>query len=383
MELPFKLGQGRSGSKGKLTDEEIALLHGQRLRQALDDSSLLVAFAAESKSATKPEVLTSLIKATLLYKQGQAMAEAAEYEFWNAYSALTTAVQPATVAGIRNGTINKDLGFLGWMLKYPWISLPATVALVLYIVLQIYTVRGAHILKQYDLANTELTETRRSMLQGASAEQSDSFQAISERKFVLEGNVDRYKGLLAEWNRCTFYTLYLFCPPDIPVVAPASIPISVGAEASGSLDLSSISPGAGSESSAPSMVAEDAVRAQIRLNNLNASILPMILGLLGACTQVLRSISRRVIDQSMNTIFLPAYYVRIVLGMIVGATIGLFLLPSSSPTTTENPFSFLTNLPLLTAAFLAGYAAEVFFALLDRVVGDARNYVAGSKPADK
>ena len=79
----------------------------------------------------------------------------------------------------------------------------------------------------------------------------------------------------------------------------------------------------------------------------------------------------------MNTVFLPAYYVRIVLGMILGATIGLFLQPSTA--NTENPFAFLTNLPLLTASFLAGYAVEIVFALLDKIVGDARSYISGSK----
>ena len=70
---------------------------------------------------------------------------------------------------------------------------------------------------------------------------------------------------------------------------------------------------------------------------------------------------------------------RVLLGLIIGATIGLFLTPTAGANPTD-PLSFLKSLPLLTAAFLAGYAVEIFFALLDKVVNDARAYIAGKNP---
>ena len=100
--------------------------------------------------------------------------------------------------------------------------------------------------------------------------------------------------------------------------------------------------------------------------------------MLGSCTQVLRSIARRISEQSLHTKFLPTYYVRVLLGLIIGATIGLFLAPASA-SNPANPLGFLATLPLLTAAFLAGYGVEIFFALLDKLVNDARDYIKGKK----
>jgi uncharacterized protein YifE (UPF0438 family) len=353
-------------SDNALTDEAIATRRKQRLRQAMDDASLLIAFATESKHPTDPDPIATMVQVQSAYQQKKELTDAEEATFWNCYSALTSSILPATIEGIKSGAANKTLGFMGWMWRYPWIALPATLALIGYIVLQIFTVQGADILKQYKSTIAELEDASKQPVGDstsgaiktaqppANADTNGNDQTwqpqSGDKVQLLAVEVERFQGLLAEWNSCSFYSLYLHC------------------------------------TAGPSRGEEEAVRAEIRLNNLNASILPMILGLLGACTQVLRSISRRVIDQSMNTIFLPAYYVRIVLGMIIGATIGLFLQPGATPGA-DNPLSFLTNLPLLTASFLAGYAAEIVFALLDKIVGDARAYISGSKsdggPAQK
>jgi len=344
-------GPGKTAPAG-LTDEEIAKRHQRRLRQALDDASLLIAFATESKRATSGEIIAQLVKAQSIYLEKHALAESEEVDFWNAYSTLTTSVLPATVEGIKGVVANKNLGFLGWMLRYPWISLPSIAALVLYVVVQIYTVQGSDILKQYQVTLDQIAQfkaqqvatkiTAQAPQTTTINAQADSFQA-DDKVELLAAQLVRYQQMLAEWNNCPLYAGLFRCGGVV------------------------------------SRGDEEAVRSQITLNNVNASILPLILGLLGACTQVLRAISKRVIDQSMNPIFLPAYYVRLVLGMIIGATIGLFLQPSAVPNA-ENPFAFLSNLPLLTASFLAGYAVEILFSLMDKIVGDARSYISGNKP---
>jgi hypothetical protein len=120
------------------------------------------------------------------------------------------------------------------------------------------------------------------------------------------------------------------------------------------------------------------MRAQIELETGSSYLLPFILGMLGACTQVLRSIARRIGQQSMNPTLLPTYYIRVLLGFIIGTIIGLFMLPAAAGSA-ANPLSFLSSLPLLTAAFIAGYGAEVVFVALDKIVNDARAYISGEK----
>jgi hypothetical protein len=326
MHLPF--GTGQAERHAPLTDADIATLHQQRLLQALEDSSLLISFITAAKREAPADAVTKLVAAQHAYASAGKLSDAQEAGFWLAYSVLANAALPATVDGIRHVALNRRVTFLGWMNRNLWITLTASVVVLAYLIVQIHVVSGSTILNRYDAAQTAI----------ATADET--------QKTALEAESARLAGLVGLWNACPIY----------PVLIPCF----------------SVSEGA------PDQV----LRAQISLNNLNAYALPLILALLGSCTQVLRSIARRIIDQSMNTIFLPAYYVRVLLGLIIGATIGLFLTPTSGANPTD-PLGFLKSLPLLTAAFLAGYAVEIFFALLDKVVNDARAYIAGEKAEPK
>jgi hypothetical protein len=230
------------------------------------------------------------------------------------------------VEGIRHVALNRTVTFFGWMWKYLWITLTAGIVLVAYLIIQIHVVSGTTIVSSYDDAQREIRVS-----------------ADADRKAELLIESERLAGLVQAWNACPLYPVLFPCFNAIAAAAPDQI-----------------------------------LRARISLNSLNAYALPLILALLGSCTQVLRSIARRVIDQSMNVVFLPAYYVRVLLGLIIGGTIGLFLSPAASAST-ANPLGFLATLPLLTAAFLAGYGVEIFFSLLDKIVNDARSYISGAK----
>ncbi|MDQ7248397.1 hypothetical protein [Dongia sedimenti] len=323
MLLPF--GTGQAEGHAPLTDADIATLHLQRLRQALEDSSLLISFITASKREAPADAVTKLVAAQHAYASAGKLSDAQEAVFWLAYSALANAALPATVDGIRHVALNRRVTFLGWMHRNLWITLTASVVVLAYLAIQVHVVSGSTILNRYDATQIAM----------AAADEAKTAE--------LKDEATRLEGLVGKWNACPIYPILFPCFDNISEGAPDQV-----------------------------------LRAQISLNNLNAYALPLILALLGSCTQVLRSIARRIIDQSMNTIFLPAYYVRVLLGLIIGATIGLFLTPTSGATPTD-PLAFLKSLPLLTAAFLAGYAVEIFFALLDKVVNDARAYIAGEK----
>jgi hypothetical protein len=326
MRLHFGVPRFADRQKSQLSDQEIADLHRQRLRQAMDDSSLLIAFVTAAKRESPAKAVTQLIAIQRSYAVKPELSEGDEADFWLAYSTLANAARPATVEGIRHVALNRTVTFFGWMWKYLWITATASIVLIAYLIIQIHVVSGSTIVNSYDEARAEIRAS------------TDATQ-IAE----LTTDSQRLADLVKAWNACPLYPVLFPCFDNVSGAAPDQI-----------------------------------LRARISLNSLNAYALPLVLALLGACTQVLRSIARRVIDQSMNVVFLPAYYVRVLLGLIIGGTIGLFLSPAAS-TSAANPLGFLATLPLLTAAFLAGYGVEIFFSLMDKIVNDARSYISGSK----
>jgi hypothetical protein len=320
--------------RAPITDADIVAQRQQRLRQAMDDSSVLVTFITKSSRQAPADAITKVVVAQHAYATNPVLSDAAEATFWLAYGALITAVAPATIEGIRQVALYRSVSFFGWMLRNLWITLATSVIVLVYLLVQIHVVSGTTIIGHYNATLDDLTTASR-------AEPVDSAKVD-----LLAKDAERLGDLVTLWNGCPVYPILIPCFAGVSTSAP-----------------------------------DQALRAQISLNEVNTYFLPLILALLGSCTQVLRSLARRISEQSLNTAFLPTYYVRVLLGLIIGATIGLFLAPASAGNP-ANPLGFLATLPLLTAAFLAGYGVEIFFALLDKLVNDARDYIKGKKSDD-
>src|SRR5262249_28760066 len=83
---------------------------------------------------------------------------------------------------------------------------------------------------------------------------------------------------------------------------------------------------------------------------------PVLFGIAGAMAYVIRAIS----DQIRNTTFSLTspirHFMRVALGALMGAVIGLF-----------NPLSNQLALPPLAIAFLAGYGVEIVFSTFDDI----------------
>ena len=97
-----------------------------------------------------------------------------------------------------------------------------------------------------------------------------------------------------------------------------------------------------------------------RLGMLETVCIPMLMGLLGASTYMLRLIVLQLKASTFTPRFPSLTVVRLVLGMIVGV-LGGSLLPVIGE-------SGLKSLPPLAMPFVFGYAIEVLFAGLDKVV---------------
>ena len=96
------------------------------------------------------------------------------------------------------------------------------------------------------------------------------------------------------------------------------------------------------------------------LNVVSGYVLPVLMGLLGSMTYVLRRYLRSVGDRLLTPRDLREYIVRLVLGTVFGVAIGFFTAPREN--VIANPVSSL-GAPAL--AFLAGYGVEAVFRMLD------------------
>jgi hypothetical protein len=92
---------------------------------------------------------------------------------------------------------------------------------------------------------------------------------------------------------------------------------------------------------------------------LRKQVLPVLMGLLGSMTYVLRRYLRSVGDRLLTPRDLREYIVRLVLGTVFGVAIGFF---TTAENVIANPVSSL-GAPAL--AFLAGYGVEAVFRMLD------------------
>lgn len=96
-------------------------------------------------------------------------------------------------------------------------------------------------------------------------------------------------------------------------------------------------------------------------------ILPLLYGLLGSLTYIMRDLSDEILNVTFTAGSAARYSLRWPLGMLAGVTVGLFFDPTQ--------FSGLAAITPLGLAFLAGYGVELLFTALDRMIkaftGDA------------
>ena len=103
--------------------------------------------------------------------------------------------------------------------------------------------------------------------------------------------------------------------------------------------------------------------AQFVLAILQSYLLPLLYGILGAGTFVLRSLSREVEDETFSDEKGTQHLLRVSLGALAGILVGWFsfLIP-------DETITFVGSISPLAIAFLVGYNIELFFSLMDRAL---------------
>ena len=102
------------------------------------------------------------------------------------------------------------------------------------------------------------------------------------------------------------------------------------------------------------------------LNVVRGYVLPVLMGLLGSMTYVLRRYLRSLGGRLLTPRDLREYIVRLVLGTVFGVAIGFFT-SASAGTSQQIIATPVSSLGAPALAFLAGYGVEAVFHLLDRL----------------
>ena len=118
------------------------------------------------------------------------------------------------------------------------------------------------------------------------------------------------------------------------------------------------------------------------LNTILASyVLPMIYGLVGAAAAVIRGLNRKMLESSLAPRDISASRVQLLLGVIIGACIGLFVSPTGAPDAQLPSVTLAGNAVALSASafsFIAGFGVEAVFKWIETLIAVAFAAGAGS-----
>jgi hypothetical protein len=103
------------------------------------------------------------------------------------------------------------------------------------------------------------------------------------------------------------------------------------------------------------------------LTVIGTYLLPMLYGFLGSAASVIRDFSRKMRDSTFAPRDLTLTTVRLALGILAGASVGLFFTPATAAQGDAMPTGAVA-LSASALAFLAGYGVEVLFSMLDSAI---------------
>lgn len=363
----------------------------------LDDARTLLGYLVRGRTGDYAETAAALvmqgaklpvvtliqsgaIDIALLTESAQSIADNADRlsRLYATVAQLTALAAPATVRSIRltaallgtreSGFIPRETVALAQRQRL-WLTLSAVLGLVVFIaaiVLMIHVDRGRGaeqqletLRTQYQSALIDVTSLRAPLQQDAlglascaTGPASDAAQAACGRLQSVISRIAIVHDELARWNDLTQRLGY---------VSPLNW---LGAKLSGT------------PSDVPAAVWDATeLRTSMMMAGLSGFILPMLLGLLGACAYVYRAFddavqrSTLVVSEGLHGVL------RILLGAILGGLLGLIW------TTGQDVRVEGVNLSLGALAFLVGFNVEMVFQILTRVVQNAAARLNRSRPS--
>ncbi len=387
-----------------------------QLARSIADARALLAFASQTNRKIDPVLVKEIAEASeaLESSSNPSMQPTAktESDFWVKYDTLAVALAPVSAESIRHTEIVK-----AGNASPAWLPLGFAIAgLLLFVILQAYSAGGTDLLEQQRAAEKSQSEILsrgrdasatldrafaklisfdeksqdqtvhkfENSIKSAGLEKIQSDERnkldleVKELQYAVNRNSDELRSvqdkirpsklLLEKWYQpmaillglISLDTIYQdreklinkeFTEPAVGANPSISKKQFLDSRLRAALDRLAVEKSRAVQSMASMILAP-----------LNLYAIPAVLGVLGAMTYMLRSITTQVASYT----YLPSprgvTMSRITLGMIGGVIGSLFI------TSTFGNDTGLKALPPLAIPFLFGYAVDVFFALLDKLV---------------
>jgi hypothetical protein len=379
---------------------------------ALDETHLLLAYAASSGINIEPEVSEAIARARAANERHSWNADI-EAKFWPAKSKLSQSVKPVTVDSLAAGAVgvaaNATRKYFKWTLILSAVIVP--ISIVMFINTAISNDVG-NLLKENDAAavglHEQLVNYQSALEQGkrTTGDPANPKENALSSQALLSPNLVEKLAQFARVNRQIFaesrvLNFFIFNTIDEPRWArddkdktetgndkiasqndatekEKEKPMTLEERIRANLELDvragdqTRNPKKSEEMLFPSLADEgfqklatyQDIRAFARQTQqvnviiygaITAYVLPVAYALLGACAFALRNMAA----QAGSKTYQPSYFnrARLIIALIAGTVVGLF-----------NNFTQGVSVSPLAIAFLVGYAVEVFFSFLDAFV---------------
>lgn len=332
------------------------------LEMAVYEAQLLLDYAAKQGLKIEENSVKSIIHLKVLLQEGQWTSED-EINFWVAFSSLAEMVKPVTIASLKASTEQYSNKSRGPLTRKGQNVSPASRAvrryrnwtvytLVVLLIIQIYWLVGSKVIidleelpKKISNNALEIVKLRGLMQKSNPTEDGDNeINDYLSQITRLELEIKNYQNqaetsdaILSKWNK---FWQTLLNPMRLVTFAQVN-------------------------QASPSLIGKiaDQTSAEFVIQILQFYLLPLLYGLLGACTYVLRVLSHEIHRLTYSTDSDIRYRLRLYLGVLSGLVVAWFF-------SGEGIAFGLESFPPLALAFFAGYSVEVIFAIMDKFISN-------------
>ncbi len=359
-----------SKAKQTLISQKIEYTPTGRVIRAISDAELVLSYIAEHGINVDKNLITTIISAKEAYKLRNWNKEIEE-KFWEAYNKLPALIKPITVDSIKaveEKPIKNPNFFQKILGKKHYVSVAyksarfytifAIITMIIMLILHIYfsigTVRLNKILKNdKKIAELENQINDLEMISRGSSETNLSVEFKKDKLYnkLFEINTEKESNikLLNDW--LYFIRKILFIKKESKQIkATQTEPETPQAPPSPQETLT--------------YHIETINDAENYLLVIGYYILPLLYGLLGAITFVLRELRNMIKNMQFTKETNINFALRLILGTIAGLAVGVFW----GEITQQETLKFISTLGQLLVAFIAGYLVEYVFIVLERSV---------------